>query len=154
MLETLTLQLIIARQNTLELIADADWATVVHPASGWTIKDIVTHLTFWEEIDTLLLRHFAENLPVEIKPEWKDFEATNLVVQEQRKEYSHAKALADYQASHAKALAILEKMPVERETELMQTSWGEMMTLEAFVETMLRHEAGHRIEIQQALGVK
>ena len=87
--------------------------TRTHPKTGWSVKDILAHLTAWEG----MMRGWHETGLRGEKPvipadgyTWAQLPALNARILKQFHNRSLARVLSDYRASYAATLALIETL--------------------------------------------
>ncbi len=99
------------RARLEELIAGIDDARMTEPSleAGWSVKDVLAHISLWERICTGWLEAAARGETSE-RPEVKDVDGTNARGYEAGKDRSLADIVAESRASHAAILAAVEAL--------------------------------------------
>ena len=133
-----------------QTIEGQDLNIVAHLDSGWKIKDILTHLTFVDQSSTLLLEGFIEDREPDIPEEWQKYGANDFI-HEERKDYSVARVLAEFEAARNELKAAYQRIPGDRETEKFMAPWQYHYTPEWFAQMLADHAAIHQQEIVRAL---
>ncbi len=116
-----------------------------HPATGWSVKDVLAHLTAWEQ---MVLSWYLAGLRGEVPAipaegfTWAQLPALNARILRQFHNRSLARVLADYRASYAETMALIESIS---EAELFargQFAWTGKHTLgDFFVSNTSSHYA-------------
>lgn len=125
---------------------DTDLELVIHPATGWRIKDILGHIATWDRQAASSLVAFNEGSMYSIK----DFDEDTF----NKAEVSKARMLTDAQileewgpARRAFIEAVRDIPPDQFPGDLL-FPWGdERGTISALVEYMLEHDLEHCAEI-------
>jgi hypothetical protein len=84
---------------------------------GWSVKDHLAHLTFWERVNLLTRLQAIEQGTTWIDPGFETTEEvaeqTNQQVYLQNKDRALAEVLADFQTTHLQVMEYLEKLSEE-----------------------------------------
>lgn len=145
-------QITAIRAETLQALEGADFDTIAHPDSGWTIKDIVTHLTFWDEQITHSLEAFLAGESY-LMPEELRVRNVNDVVREQRKAITTTQVMSAFHDATERFKALVSSVPPEQFEVEFKAPWGAPTTLTKTVQTMVHHDTEHRQEILAARGL-
>lgn len=134
------------RQKSQELLAGIDPHKVIYAESGWTIKDIVAHLTVWEEESVRSLQAFQNGSDYKIE----NFAGDDPYNHEQyikRKDLSVEQVFADWTAIREQFRAAFEAIPEAKMAAQMTLPWGEIDTPPHLIREILQHEQEHIREI-------
>lgn len=97
-------------------------------SNGWSVKDVVAHISAWEwRCAWLLDEAHDSDLPLQAEP---DVEALNAEAYEDRKNWSWEEVDFDARAAHRSLLAAIRQIPPHRLQEevvahsIAQETWG------------------------------
>ena len=98
--------------TTLDSLTEAQM-TIPHDAEGWTIKDHLVHLTFWERSVVAFLqgqpRHQGLGVEETLYLKGNDDEI-NAAIYQQHKDLPLSEALAQFRRTHQQLLKLLEPL--------------------------------------------
>jgi len=122
-----------------------DSQTMIYADGGWTLKDIIVHITVWDEqgVNALLAYLKGQTYPV-ISEDLDTF--NNRTVQE-RKHLSAEDAYAFWQATRDKIKDAVERMSPEQIESKFQLPWGEEGNVSALVKGLIWHANEHYQEV-------
>jgi len=87
------------------------------PDGGWSAKDLLGHLAFWEELALLAIDETREGRPLTVGPIFADGESSVDAANARNHEQFAAMPLADargrFRSTHARLIAAIESMPPE-----------------------------------------
>ena len=120
------------------------------PVEGiWTVKDLLGHLTAWEEACLIPLRSFAAGgffVPESIP----DHDRWNAMQAQAWRQKSLAEILVAYQAVREELIMLLIALPEERWTVKLPAPWGETTTAAEMFNGLAWHESTEHLKsIQQ-----
>lgn len=126
------------------VIAGIDTNNVIYDESGWTVKDLIAHITAWEEEAIRSLQAFYNGRVYTID---KDDHTYNHEQQVKRKDLTIVEVFSAWDAVRQEFIAAVTAIPDEKFDQLMTLPWGEQNTPAHLVREMLKHEADHIQEI-------
>ena len=147
--ETLT-RLAESRQALLQAIEglSEEEMTQMQVEGVWTIKDVLGHITSWEEIYREPFRRYADGGPFEVEVIedyliWNDVEAA-------RKRDVPLDAILDELATVRQGLVeAASRLSAGQWKHRVPFSWGGQGTIAEVLDVFYRHELGHVRSIQQ-----
>ncbi len=143
------------RQETLDRFAGVAEDAVIYPASGWRFKDIITHLTGWEEEATAALQAHAAGIvyaaPLRDHSE-EELERYNEALYRSRQTYSLERVLADWTGAREQLKLVIADLSEEQWQRNVTYPWSAQNTPERLVRGILWHEGFHRDEVLMAVG--
>lgn len=132
-------------RETASALAEVDLGTVLHPDTGWRVRDIVAHLAAWEIEAAAALRAAQRGERHTIAE--KTIDAFNDRAYEQRKDLPVDQVYAEWEAAHADFVAALEETPPDLFEARITLPWRARGTVNLLIEGMALHEVDHRDEI-------
>ncbi len=130
------------------LIDGVDPNTVIHPASGWRLCDLLAHIAAWEqEAIAAGKAHIAgePEIPRQVIPRF------NQEAYEKWKGVEPQAVRAAWLAVYDDLKDVVLRAPAERWKVEFVNSWSLQATLAAHVRAILAHDAEHLAEIRRAL---
>lgn len=120
--------------------------TIVHPNSGWTVKDIITHLSGWEEITMRVVEAFLDGTQIDIPTAPEAVEAFNQQMYEAHKHLTAEEAFAQWEAIRERMKALIMAFPDDQfDTPFPRGS--AFFTLPQLIKGLGVHEKGHTAEV-------
>jgi hypothetical protein len=138
-----------ARRRTLDILKDADENRIVHPASGWRVKDVVAHILIWEEEALAALRARQQGETYTIA-DFDSFEQYNARALERRRDAPFEQIKTELHAVREDMKTILRALPPDRFAGVMPYPWPWMGSLSDMMMIMAAHEREHADEIRRA----
>ncbi|MBI5957123.1 MAG: DinB family protein [Chloroflexi bacterium] len=140
------------RKDTLLILSQVKAEQVIHPDSGWQVKDLVGHIVFWEEEAAAWLLALKEGRIYTIA-EFESFEAVNHHDFKRRRDHTYQHILDDLHAVRERMKAALLALPTERFEGMLRFPWPWRGSLSEMIETMVAHEREHAFEIMRIISV-
>jgi hypothetical protein len=132
------------RQEADAALAGIDLLAVVHPDTGWTVKDLLAHIAVWEEEMTLGIEAFSQG-GVHLLPREDILEPYN-----QRRQLEFAampvgEVIAYWRAVRERFSAAVQAVLVSQLDEPFPAPWNRLREYSAadFVFIALAHEQEH-----------
>jgi hypothetical protein len=145
------------RQESHQLFAGIAEDALIYPESDWRFKDIITHLTGWEEEATAALQaHVAGTVyaaPLRDHSD-EDLQRYNDGLYQTRKDYSLERVLTDWASAREQFKAAIGDLSAAQWASNVTYPWSAQNTPERLVRGMLWHEGFHRDEVLVAVGHK
>jgi uncharacterized protein (TIGR03083 family) len=136
------------RTQLEELLQAADPARELYP--GWTVKDLLAHITGWDDATITSLRsHVAGRTPVVLAERGIDEYNARTVTSRRDLDYPHV--LKEWRLTRQVLRTIIEQMPDEKFLEPLVIPWGGKGTVTFLVETFRDHEDEHVHDLQEWL---
>ena len=143
------------RQRSHELFAGIDEAALIYADSGWTFKDVLNHITAWEEEAVAALRAHAESAsyapPLSAHTD-DELARYNDAVFVSRRDLPLERVLADWAAAREQLKAVVAALAPEQWEALMVYPWSDRHPPRGLVGGMLWHEDYHRGDVLRAVG--
>lgn len=131
------------RQDTLAALKDVDLDRIMHPDSGWRVRDMVAHLIAWDIAAVQALKHL-QSKTVDAIPDYSDMDAYNAREVAKRKDRPVDDLFAEWATLHDEFKTLVENMPDGLMGTRFRFPWGAHGTGYYLVEVMAGHEQHHR----------
>ncbi len=138
------------RRGMLAALESASYDQVIYPESGWRVKDILGHITFWEEEAARSLRAYGQGESYTL-PDYVDLETANSRDIEKRKDYSAGQIRADWLVARESLKAALATLSPDKLAGQMVCPWKALSTVERLIGDMANHEREHTEDIRRAV---
>ena len=147
--ERLIQQLDEARAELHVLLQGIDTGIEFSPA--WTIKEVLAHITGWDEVVIASLRaHLAgEGFG---PPAVEDIDETNARLGAAREALSYDQLVEEWQELREYLRTLIREMPQEKLEQQILFPWGQRCTTAEVVAIFVHHEREHAGEIRELLG--
>jgi hypothetical protein len=129
------------RKEMEPLINNTDPKLEICP--GWTIKDVVGHITAWEIVIHKALLAFQAGDPPYFLPE-QDFDLFNQAEVEKRSSWPIEKVIGEYRAVRDELKATINKLKEDDLDQELVLPWGSERTIRELIEIIAEHEDEHR----------
>jgi hypothetical protein len=118
--------------------------------TGWTIKEVLAHLTGWDDavIDSLLA--YIDNKP-STNPIIKSLDEYNAVSISSRWDYTEEQILKEWRSTRQKLRNIIEQFPKNMLESPVIVPWGEESTPANLMIMLCEHEEEHFRDISEWL---
>jgi hypothetical protein len=138
------------RHHTRIVLQRADPERVVHPDTGWRVKDVVGHILVWEEeaLRAVSARQSGETYTI---PDFQNFDDYNQADFEQRRKVPFDQLLADLESVREQLKRAILDLPPDRLEGRMDFPWPGSGTFSTMIEIMAFHEDEHCAQIEQAM---
>jgi hypothetical protein len=115
---------------------------------SWSVKDIIAHLTIWEQRGTQWIRSLAQEEEPEIplpSYTWDDVDQLNIETYEENREKPPKEVLAEFEKSFACLLEQVQSLDEEDLERSFEAYWadGEQRTLRDIVTWRYLHYRSH-----------
>ena len=132
------------RNRLRTLIEGVDPDLVIHPASGWRLRDVLAHIVAWEREAVAAGKAHSEGKP-EIPRQ--DISRFNQEAYEAWKEVDPQEVKTAHRAVYDELIDVVQRAPAERWGVKFVNSWSARATLDQHVRGILSHDAEHIAEI-------
>jgi hypothetical protein len=139
-----------ARRRTLAILQDADPDCIVHPDSGWRVKDMAAHILIWEVEALAALRARQKGGSYTIA-DFDGFDEFNERALARYRGLSLAQIKTELHTVREAIKTILLALPPDRFAGTMAYPWPWMGSLSDLMAIMAEHERQHADDIRQAL---
>ncbi|MBL8153589.1 MAG: maleylpyruvate isomerase N-terminal domain-containing protein [Anaerolineae bacterium] len=137
-----------SRAEMLLVLGLADRGRDIYP--GWTIRQVLAHLTGWDEAVTASLRAFLEGSDAAIAS-YRGINEYNARSVETRADLSHEQTRREWEVARTELCAALEAIPESHLDTEMTYPWGARGSLRGLIGVIYSHEEEHAEEIRGLL---
>jgi len=116
----------------------------------WTIKEILDHLTGWDELSETALRAYAVGEDVGT-PAARGIDYYNLQSVATRESLSYEHSVKEWELARQGFIAALQALPEDKMTETFNFPWGHSGTIKQFVGIFIHHNFTHAEEIGEII---
>jgi hypothetical protein len=138
-------------QAGVEMLAEIDPNAVVYAESGWTVKDIVAHVTAWEEEVARALAGYARGALYKI-PNF-DLERYNAATYQARRGLPWEQVQAQWKTSRDQLIRITAQLPPAKLNDEMGYPSGRRGDCAALIQEVIEHGQEHFQDVAEAEGV-
>lgn len=132
------------RSNIEKLLPDIDPQKEIYP--GWTIKDMLAHMTGWDDVIIDSLRAHVIDRPPTF-PAISSLDEYNASTVSSRKELDFEHVLGEWLLTRKLLLTIIEQLTEERFLSPVIVPWGGKSTVTNLVDIFRVHEEEHTQDI-------
>jgi hypothetical protein len=114
---------------------------------GWTIKDLLAHLTGWDDSTIASLEaHIAGDAPA--TPAARGIDYYNAQTVETRQSLDLEHVLREWEFTRERLKNLIIEMPRDKFEQTLVVAWGSTGTVRELVQIFAEHEEEHAVEIQ------
>jgi hypothetical protein len=134
------------RQSIEELLPKIDPAGEIYP--GWTIKEMLAHMTGWDDatIDSLRAHVIGHPPALEAIRSLDEYNARTVT---SRHDLDYDKVLKEWRLTRQVLRTIIEQLPDEKFVEPLIVPWGDKATVTFLVDMFRDHEEVHAGDIRK-----
>lgn len=137
-----------ARERMRRVVANADPNTSIYDT--WKIKELIDHLTGWDDLVVEMLEaHAAGEPPPTTTIKGLDHYNANSVTTRGTLQLAHS--IREWERTRELVLKALREMPDERFEVEMDFPWGESGSVVQFIGIFSHHENEHAEEIERLI---
>ena len=122
------------------ILPTIDHSLEIYP--GWTMKDMLAHMTGWDDATIDSLRAHVVDRPPSVAAIRSLDEYNDLTVNS-RGDLDYDKVLKEWRLTRQVLRTIIEQMPADKFLEPLVVPWGEKTTVAFLVEMFRDHEEEH-----------
>lgn len=137
-----------SRDEMRVVLGLAEAAREIYP--GWTIRQVLAHLTGWDEAVTASLRAFLEGSTAAIAS-YRGINEYNARSVETRADLSDEQTRREWEVARSELRAALEAIPESHLETEMTYPWGARGSLRELIGVIYSHEEEHAEEIRDLL---
>jgi hypothetical protein len=115
---------------------------------GWTIREVLAHVTGWDETTIEALHAHIEGRPLSI-PNIPDIDEYNELSVFSRTGLDNEQVLKEWRSNRKVLRTIIEEMTVDKFSLPVTVPWGGNSTIIAMMEMFCEHEAKHTADVQK-----
>lgn len=123
-----------------ELLPEIDPQKEIYP--GWTIRDILAHMTGWDDATIDSLRSHATGRPPTI-PAIISLDEYNALTVSSRKDLDFDRILKEWRLTRQVLRTIIEHLPEDKFLSPVTVPWGEKASVPCLVDMFHVHEDDH-----------
>ncbi len=136
-------------EQTLEGL---DLELVIHPDTGWSIRDILGHIATWDRVLIHTIQTFLEGSEYVIPGMVGDETDYNAQKVEEQRKLSSSVLLKEWNQAREDFRTIVQQIPTDKFFDELAFPWGdERGSLPLMIEYMIEHNGEHQAEILQAI---
>lgn len=117
---------------------------------GWTVKDMLAHISAWDEVCVDSLRVLAAGGEPQVTV-FQGFDDFNDQATLSHKDMDYDEVFQELVTNRQQFIAAIEEIPAEMLTKRFTYPWGVSGTLRGVVKILAEHEEEHAEEIEDAL---
>jgi len=136
------------RQSIEELLLKIDPVKPIYP--GWTIKELLAHLTGWDDVTIDSLRAHVGGRPPS-QEAISNLDEYNARTVASREDLDYDLVRKEWRLTRLVLRTIIEQMPDEKFIEPLLVPWGEKTTVASLVDMFRGHEQEHAHDIRKWL---
>src|SRR5262249_5600569 len=129
-----------ARERVIRLIAGLDGQWEFYP--GWTVKELLAHMTGWDEATSDSLRAYAEGRESAIAS-YRGIDEYNSRSVATRTHLHFDRVKLEWEQARKELKAVIQDMPDEKYAGEVLYPWGQRGPLSALVDVIIDHEHEH-----------
>jgi hypothetical protein len=118
--------------------------------AGWTIKELLAHLSGWDDAIVEALQAHAKGEPVG-RTVSSGINAYNAKTVHTRETLSLEQVIKEWKATRELVFRALEDLPDEEFNQQLTFPWGELGTVAYFIEIFVEHEEHHAAHLTKWL---
>jgi len=132
-------------RSTIEkLLLKIDIRKEIYP--GWTIKDLLAHMTGWDDATIDSLRAHETGRPPSV-PAIRSLDEYNDFTVSSRKDLDYDQTVKEWRLTRQVLRTIIEQMPEEKFFSPVVVPWGEKATVTYLVDMFRDHEEEHAQDV-------
>ncbi len=136
--EALIQKFLTAREKLRALVDQADPRKQIYP--GWTIREVLAHITGWDDSVIATLQAHLHGVTPAIKP-WLGVDAYNAETLSTREAMDLAHVRAEWEQTRAQLIHLLRSIPDEEFARPLLPPWGRECTVEQYLHVFIEHES-------------
>jgi hypothetical protein len=128
------------RSQIEKLLPRIDGNKEIYP--GWTIRDMLAHMTGWDDATIDSLRAHVIDRPPSV-PAIRSLDDYNALTVSSRQDLDYARVLKEWRLTRQVLKTIIEQMPEDKFFSPVIVPWGEKATVTYLVDMFRDHEEEH-----------
>ncbi len=134
------------RESIEQILPTIDPDQEIYP--GWTIKEMLAHMTGWDDATIDSLRAHVVGRPPSVDA-IRSLDEYNERTVTTRHDLEYEQVLREWRLTRQVLRTLIEKIPDEKFLEPLIVPWGEKATLTFLVEMFREHEEEHAQDIRK-----
>jgi len=148
--ETLIVELDEARARLYGLVQDFDPVVEVYP--GWTVKELLAHLTGWDDLVIAALEAVMNNEPMPMSA-ITGVDPYNASTVSERSNLPLERIRHEFHSTGEVLKTTIRRLPAERYDEVVDLPWGGRASIASMIRIFSHHEHEHYGEIVAHMGL-
>ena len=136
------------RSKVEDLLPKVDINRQIYP--GWTIKDLIAHMTGWDDATIDSLRSHVAGCAPSV-PAIRSLDEYNKLTVSSRNDLDYEQVLKEWRTTRKVLRTIIEQMPEEEFFSPVIVPWGEKATVTYLVDMFRDHEEVHARDVMEWL---
>ncbi len=128
------------RQTIEEILPTLPKDREIYP--GWTIKEMLAHMTGWDDATIDSLRAHVVDRPPSV-PVIRSLDEYNLGTVSSRNDLDYDQVVKEWRLTRQVLRTIIEQMPADKFQPRLVVPWGEKTTVTFLVDMFREHEEEH-----------
>ena len=137
------------RNDMVDVVNKIDVGKIIYP--GWTIKEMIGHITAWELVIDKALIAYQKNDPPYFLHE-QDFDIFNGETVAYRASWTLEQVFQEWKEVRAVLLKTIKKLKEEDLEVDMVLPWGSERTVSELIEIAGEHESEHMVDAERVAG--
>ena len=134
------------REKMRAALPGIDPHMVIYPK--WTIKEMLAHLTGWDDATITALRAYNAGQPTPILA-LRGINFYNAQTVGERANLQYEQVVREWELVREQLKAILNDFPAEKLGDQIVSPWGEILTVAQLIAIMVDHEEEHAEVVQE-----
>jgi hypothetical protein len=134
------------RETIEQILPTIDPEKEIYP--GWTIKDMLAHMTGWDDATIDSLKAHVVDRPPSV-PAIRSLDEYNSGTVTSRHDLNYDQVVKEWRLTRQVLRTLIEQMPLDKFFEPVVVPWGEKNTVTFLVEMFRGHEEEHVRDILQ-----
>lgn len=134
-----------SRQKLVELLPGIDPVPEIYPS--WTIKQMLAHITGWDDVWLDALQAHIQGYPLAI-PTIHSLDQYNEMTVASREGLNYDQTLEEFHQTRQALRELIRQIPEDKILEPITVPWGGKETLDSLVEIFSTHEIEHAHDIK------
>lgn len=136
------------RETVRKLLPGIDLHMEIYP--GWTIKEVLAHLSGWDDSTVQALQTFAAGQPP-LMTAMRGINYHNAQTVADRKELTFDQTVREWEWIREQLILIVQQMTEQELAAILIAPWGASVSVLELLSIMIEHEAEHAEVIQARL---
>lgn len=128
------------RETVRKLLPDIDVHMEIYP--GWTIKEVLAHLSGWDDSTVQALQTFAAGAPP-LMTAARGINYHNAQTVAERKELTFDQVVREWEWIREQLIPIVQQMTEQDLAATLIAPWGDSVSVLELLSIMIEHEAEH-----------